>query len=166
MTDADRPGFARARIGICCKIGAEGSFAVAAQGKGYFLCPTNRLWQKPYLSDVCSCKEFLKLSATADRHGRVRLAIRARKTLTPRFTDSFTDCEKKKPSVLQSITTLAFCESQEFILSYNVAHPYIIGRTGGLLLRSELISSVFIQIQIILRMDRHLLVIPVKDVMT
>ena len=95
MTDVDRLDLL-ARIGICFKIGAEGSFGVAAQGKGYFLCSTNRIWQKPYLSDVCSCKEFLKLSATADRHGRVRLAIRARKTLTPRFTDSFTDCEKKK----------------------------------------------------------------------
>ena len=83
MTDADRPGLLAQELG-----GAEGSFGVAAQGKGYFLCSTNRIWQKPYLSDVCSCKEFLKLSATADRHGRV--------TLTPRFTDSFTDCEKKK----------------------------------------------------------------------
>ena len=29
-------------------------------------------------------------------------ALRARKTLTPRFTDFFTDFEKKKPTVLQS----------------------------------------------------------------
>ena len=29
-------------------------------------------------------------------------ALRARKTLTPRFTDFFTDFEKKKPIVLQS----------------------------------------------------------------
>ena len=62
------PGFARARIGICFKIGAEGSFEVAAQGKGCFLCPTYRIWQKPYLTDVCSCKEFFKFRATADRH--------------------------------------------------------------------------------------------------
>ena len=29
-------------------------------------------------------------------------ALRARTTLTPRFTDFFTDFEKKKPTVLQS----------------------------------------------------------------
>ena len=29
-------------------------------------------------------------------------ALRARKTLTPRFTDFFTDFEKKNPTVLQS----------------------------------------------------------------
>ena len=29
-------------------------------------------------------------------------ALRARKTITPRFTDFFTDFEKKKPTVLQS----------------------------------------------------------------
>ena len=33
---------------------------------------------------------------------RVRLARFARKTLTPRFTDFFSDLEKKKPTVLQS----------------------------------------------------------------
>ena len=33
-------------------------------------------------------------------------ALRARKTLTPRFTDFFTDFEKKKPTVLQSSFTL------------------------------------------------------------
>ena len=27
----------------CFKIGAEGSLGVSAQGKGYFLCPTNSL---------------------------------------------------------------------------------------------------------------------------
>ena len=32
-------------------------------------------------------------------------ALRARKPLTPRFTDFFTDFEKKKPSVLQSMLT-------------------------------------------------------------
>ena len=52
MTDVDRLDLL-ARIGICFKIGAEGSFGVAAQGKG---------------SDVCSCKEFLKFCATADSH--------------------------------------------------------------------------------------------------
>ena len=36
------------------------------------------------------------------RYGRVRLASFARKTLTPRFTDFFTDFEKTKPTVLQS----------------------------------------------------------------
>ena len=55
MTDVDRLDLL-ARIGICFKIGAEGSFGVATQGKGCFLCSTNRIWQKPYLSDVCSCK--------------------------------------------------------------------------------------------------------------
>ena len=42
MTDVDRLDLL-ARIGICFKIGAEGSFGVAAQGKGCFLCPTNSL---------------------------------------------------------------------------------------------------------------------------
>ena len=37
------PGFARAGIGICFKIGAEGNFGVAPQGKGCFLCPANRI---------------------------------------------------------------------------------------------------------------------------
>ena len=41
-------------IEIWFKIGAEGSFGVAARGKGCFLCSTNRIWEKPYLSDVCS----------------------------------------------------------------------------------------------------------------
>ena len=67
MTDVDRLDLL-ARIGMCFKIGAEGSFGVATQGKGCFLCSTNRIWQKPYLSDVCSCKEFFKFRATADRH--------------------------------------------------------------------------------------------------
>ena len=67
MTDVDRLDLL-ARIGICFKIGAEGSFGVATQGKGCFLCSTKRIWQKPYLSDVCSCKEFFKFRATADRH--------------------------------------------------------------------------------------------------
>ena len=67
MTDVDRLDLL-ARIGICFKIGAEGSFGVATQGKGSFLCSTNRILQKPYLSDVCSCKEFFKFRATADCH--------------------------------------------------------------------------------------------------
>ena len=37
-------------------------------------------------------------------YGRVRLARFARKTLTPLFTDFFTDFEKKNPTVLQSIS--------------------------------------------------------------
>ena len=37
MTDVDRLDLL-ARIGICFKIGAEGSFGVAAQGKGCFSC--------------------------------------------------------------------------------------------------------------------------------
>ena len=52
MTDVDRLDLL-ARIGICFKIGAEGSFGVATQGKGCFLCSTNRIWQKPYLSRRC-----------------------------------------------------------------------------------------------------------------
>ena len=68
MTDVDRLDFL-ARIGIICfKIGAEGSFGVAIQGKGCFLCSTNRILQKPYLSYVCSCKEFFQVRATTDRH--------------------------------------------------------------------------------------------------
>ena len=35
-------------------------------------------------------------------------ALCLRKTLTPRFTDFFTDLEKKNPTVLQSTTYLAF----------------------------------------------------------
>ena len=46
MTDVDRLDLL-ARIGICFKIGAEGSFGVATQRKGCFLCSTNRIWQKP-----------------------------------------------------------------------------------------------------------------------
>ena len=36
---------------ICFKNGAEESFGVAAQRKGCFPCPNNRIWQKPYLSE-------------------------------------------------------------------------------------------------------------------
>ena len=67
---------------------------------------------------------------------------------------------------VQVVTTLAFFERQEFILSCSVPNPYTVGRPGVLLLRSELSSSAFIQTQIILRMDGHLLVNPVKVVMT
>ena len=42
MTDVDRLDLL-ARIDICFKIGAEESFGVAAQGKGCFLCSTNRI---------------------------------------------------------------------------------------------------------------------------
>ena len=67
MTDVARLDLF-ARIVISFKIGAEESFGVAAQGKGCFLRSTDRISQKPYLSDVCSCKEFFKFRATADRH--------------------------------------------------------------------------------------------------
>ena len=40
MRDVDRLDLL-ARIGICFKIGAEGSFGFATQGKGCFLCSTN-----------------------------------------------------------------------------------------------------------------------------
>ena len=36
-----------------------------------------------------------------------------------------------------------------FILSCSVANPFTVGRRGGRLLKSELISPVFIQIQIL-----------------
>ena len=39
-------------------------------------------------------------------------ALRARKSLTPRFTDFFTDFEKKKPTVLQSTLERAVTVSQ------------------------------------------------------
>ena len=42
MTDVDRLDLL-ARIEICFKIGAEGSFGVAAQGKGCFLCCTSKI---------------------------------------------------------------------------------------------------------------------------
>ena len=66
MTDVDLDRMdLLTRIGICFKIGAEGSVGVAAQGNERFLCSTNRIWQKPYLSDVCSsCKELFKFRAT------------------------------------------------------------------------------------------------------
>ena len=42
MTDVDRLDLL-ARIGICFKIGAGGSFGVTTQEKGCFLCSTNRI---------------------------------------------------------------------------------------------------------------------------
>ena len=66
MTDVDCLDLLAQGTGICFKIGAEGSFGVAAQGKGCFLCPTNSLIYQG-LSDVCSCKEF-KFRATADSY--------------------------------------------------------------------------------------------------
>ena len=46
-------------------------------------------------------RRFFPLASHALRACEAR-ALRARKTLTPRFTDFFTDFEKKKPTVLQS----------------------------------------------------------------
>ena len=89
MTDVDRLDLL-ARIGICFKIGAEGSFGVATQGKGCFLCSTNRIWQKPYLLDVCSCKEFFKFRATSDRH-RYLAWLKKRDRLETHTT--FTSCK-------------------------------------------------------------------------
>ena len=52
MTDVDCLDLLAQGTGICFKIGAEGSFGVAAQEKGCFLCPTNSLIYQG-LSDVC-----------------------------------------------------------------------------------------------------------------
>ena len=49
---------------------------------------------------------FEPLVGTNSLYGK-RTVGRARKTLTPRFTDFFTDFEKKKPTVLQSKKLLA-----------------------------------------------------------
>ena len=46
-------------------------------------------------------RRFFSLASHAIRACEAR-ALGARKTLTPRFTDFFTDFEKKKPTVLQS----------------------------------------------------------------
>ena len=48
---------------------------------------------------------FFSLASLALRACETR-ALRAHKTLTPRFTDFFTDFEKKNPTVLQSIYQL------------------------------------------------------------
>ena len=44
----------------------------------------------------------LKTESETGRRACEARALRARKTLTPRFTDFFTDFEKKNPTVLQS----------------------------------------------------------------
>ena len=46
-------------------------------------------------------------SETGERACEAR-ALRACKTLTPRFTDVLTDFEEKKPTVLQSMNIRAF----------------------------------------------------------
>ena len=105
MTDVDRLDLL-ARIGICFKIGAEGSFGVATQGKGCFLCSTNRIWQKPYLSDVCSCKEFFKFRATADRHCYLAWLKRG---IGRKNTTQFTSCKNASCSIELFSLSSRFC---------------------------------------------------------
>ena len=49
---------------------------------------------------------------------RVSLARFARKTLTPRSTDFFTDFEKKKPTVLQSKHYPVYITLQLYVMYY------------------------------------------------
>ena len=64
MTNVDCLDLLVQELGFSLKIGAEGSFRVAAQGKECL----HVSYQQPYSSDVCSCKEFFKFRATADSH--------------------------------------------------------------------------------------------------
>ena len=57
-------------------------------------------------------------------YGRVRLACLALKTLTPRFTDFFTDFEKKNPIVLQSAGKNIFLTSSRRKTYNTVKHQY------------------------------------------
>ena len=99
MTDVDRLDLL-ARIGICFKIGAEGSFGVATQGKGCFLCSTNRIWQKPYLSDVCSCK-----SSSSVQRPTVIVISPGQKSGIGRKHTTFTSC--KQPACSNELFSLS-----------------------------------------------------------
>ena len=61
-------------------------------------------YSKQYHNSVATLGRdaFFSLASQALRACEAR-ALRARKTLTTRFTDFFTDFEKKKKTVLQSI---------------------------------------------------------------
>ena len=61
----DRPDML-ARIRICFKIGAEGSFGVTAQGKGCVFYQQDLT--KASFIRCGSCKEFFKFRSTVDRH--------------------------------------------------------------------------------------------------
>ena len=62
---------------------------------------------------------MLMLGFFLSPYGRVRLARFALKTLTPRFTDFFTDSERKKTIVLQSTAGknifLTFCRRKTYV---------------------------------------------------
>ena len=74
-----------ARIGICFKIGAEGSFGVATQGKGCFLCSTNLtkalfircLFMERVLQVPCNGRPSLlsRLAKKGGSVGNTRLSI-------------------------------------------------------------------------------------------
>ena len=61
-----------------------------------------RLQNSPYFAYSRTREQSNKRSGTRLKTESERLARFALKTLTPRFTDFFTDFEKKKPTVLQS----------------------------------------------------------------
>ena len=68
MTDVDRLDLLAQELGFVLKSQQRETLELLLRGKNFFLCPTNRILQKPYLSNVCSCKEFFKFFAAADSH--------------------------------------------------------------------------------------------------
>ena len=64
-----------------------------------------RLQNSPYFCLFKYAREVKqKVWNDAESEARAPRAPRAGKTITPRFTYFFTDFEKKKPTVLQSVT--------------------------------------------------------------
>ena len=63
-------------------------------------CKTVRIFSYSSTREQSNKRSGTRLKTESEtekrRYGRVRLARFARKTLTPRFTDFFTDFEKKK----------------------------------------------------------------------
>ena len=68
MAAVDQLDLLPQELGFALKLEQREALESLLRGKYVFLCPTDRIWQKPYLSDVCSCKEFFKFHARADHH--------------------------------------------------------------------------------------------------
>ena len=63
MTDVDCLDLLAQELGFVLKSEQRGALKLLLRGKDVF-----SVLPKPYLSDVCSCKEFFKFRATTDSH--------------------------------------------------------------------------------------------------
>ena len=68
MTDVDRLDLLGQKLGFVLKSEQKDALELLLRGKDVFCMLPTGVGKSLYLSDVCSCKEFLKFCATADRH--------------------------------------------------------------------------------------------------